>query len=513
MKKNHSKFIRFVIFLLISISNTAFSAESLNTFTFQGQLNNADGSPVSSTINMTFQIYDNQNNSLWSESLSVSIIAGGFDLMLGKSESNPIPFTVNQQAMYIGLSVGGDPEMEPRQEIGGVLRAGMALSVTDAAITTSKLADNAVTAVKIANNSVTSDKIDSSSITSAKIASHAVTTDKLSSSGGISLSNGTSGQILLSNGDGSFNWGDTSEGDEANVTTISTNITLSADDSGVILVSGNTTVTLPTASNAQGKKFTIKKTDSNSYAATIIATIDNINNPTLYNQFDHIVVISDGTGWYKIGGNNLAPSSPVSITGDRMVAASSEKTYSVDAVANTTYYAWTVPSGASISSGTGTNSIVITFGSDPSGDLCVVARNNNGDSLEKCTTITKLISNNNGAFATWNNLNFYKIQVTGVMNDTNVYNACVNAGLNVPCTNENDGQHSDNLCVDVGWRDGSSPMNTLSQEICATGPGSCAELEGVYQYMGHKYGEDACGVYSGSWCASGQSDQFALCTD
>lgn len=201
MKKNHSKFICFVIFLLISISNNAFSAESLNTFTFQGQLNNADGSPVSSTINMTFQIYDNQNNSLWSESLSVSIIAGGFDLMLGKSESNPIPFTVNQQARYIGLSVGGDPEMEPRQEIGGVLRAGMSLSVTDAAITTSKLADSAVTSNKIANNAISSDKIADNTVSTAKLAG--------SSS---ALTNGTNGQTLISNGDGTFRWGNAISG-------------------------------------------------------------------------------------------------------------------------------------------------------------------------------------------------------------------------------------------------------------------------------------------------------------
>jgi hypothetical protein len=470
--------------LLLSLPATTFSADALNTFTFQGRLENADGVPVSSTLNMTFKLYDNQNNSLWSDSLSVSIVAGSFDLLLGKSESNPIPFTVNQHARYIGLAVGSDPEMEPRQEIGGVLRAGMALSVTDAAITTSKLADNAVTA------------------------------EKLSASGGTSLSNGTSGQILLSNGDGTFNWGNESVGDEANVTTTSTNIALSADDSGVILVSGNTSVTLPSPSSAQGKKFTIKKTDSSSYAATIIATIDNINNPTLFSQFDHIVVISDGTNWYKISGNDLVPSPPGAITGDRMVSASSEKTYSVGAVANTTYYAWTVPSGASISSGTGTNSIVVSFGSDPSGDLCVVARNNNGDSMEKCTTITKLVSSSNsGAFATWNNLNFYKVQANGVMSDTNIYNTCVNAGLNVPCTNESGGEYSDYLCVDVGWRDGGNPMETLSQHLCSTSPGSCAELEGVYQYMGHKWSENACGVYNASWCSSGQSDQFALCTD
>jgi len=182
--------------LLLSLPATTFSADALNTFTFQGRLENADGVPVSSTLNMTFKLYDNQNNSLWSDSLSVSIVAGSFDLLLGKSESNPIPFTVNQHARYIGLAVGSDPEMEPRQEIGGVLRAGMALSVTDAAITTSKLADSAVTSNKIANNAISSDKIADNTVSSSKLAG--------SSS---ALTSGTNGQTLISNGDGSFRWG------------------------------------------------------------------------------------------------------------------------------------------------------------------------------------------------------------------------------------------------------------------------------------------------------------------
>ena len=139
-------------------------ASDLNTFNFQGRLENADGIPISSTVNILFQLYDDQNNSLWSETVSVPIIAGEFNVVLGRS--NPLAFSVNEQARYIGVTIEGDVEMDPKQEITSVLRAGVALSVTNAAITTSKI----------------------------------------SGPGNNALTTGTSGQTLVSNGDGTFKW-------------------------------------------------------------------------------------------------------------------------------------------------------------------------------------------------------------------------------------------------------------------------------------------------------------------
>jgi len=90
---------------------------------------------------------------------TVYVVSGEYHLIIGKS--NPIGFSVNEQATTFGISVESESEMEPRQEIGGVLRAGIALSVTNAnaAITTPKLADSAVTADKLADGAVTSAKI------------------------------------------------------------------------------------------------------------------------------------------------------------------------------------------------------------------------------------------------------------------------------------------------------------------------------------------------------------------
>ena len=87
------------IFLLYGV----IFADELNTFTFQGRLENSDGIPVSATVNMTFRLYDDQNNNLWSETLSVNVFAGEYNLVLG--QSNPIGLTVNEQVKYLGLTL------------------------------------------------------------------------------------------------------------------------------------------------------------------------------------------------------------------------------------------------------------------------------------------------------------------------------------------------------------------------------------------------------------------------
>jgi len=163
-------FTTFCLIIIACLSQISIAAE-LNTFTFQGNLGSSEGVPISSTLNMTFRLYDDQNNNLWSETSSVNVTAGDFDVLLGTS--NPIGFSVNEQARYLGLTVGTDSEMTPRQDIGGVLRAGFALSLTNASITTSKL----------------------------------------SGTGGSVLPSGTSGQVLISNGDETFSWTTISESD------------------------------------------------------------------------------------------------------------------------------------------------------------------------------------------------------------------------------------------------------------------------------------------------------------
>jgi len=184
---NFFKKVIAVLFIINIIPCDVYSSDELNTFNFQGKLTGSNGIPISSTVNMTFCIYDNNNINLWSETQSVSIVAGEFSLLLGKTSGNPIGFSVNEQGRYIGLAVGDDEEMNPRQEIGGVLRSGMALSVIDSAITTSKIADSAVISSKIADSTVTSSKIADNAITVTKIPDDSVTAAKIIDGAGSGL--------------------------------------------------------------------------------------------------------------------------------------------------------------------------------------------------------------------------------------------------------------------------------------------------------------------------------------
>lgn len=118
-------------------------------------------------------------------------------------------------------------------------------------------------------------------------------------------------------------------------------------------------------------------------------------------------------------------------------------------------------------------------------------------------------------FAELNGRSYHKIQVAGVMSDANILMACKAEGLEAPCINAPGGEFSDDKCADVDWREGGSPMLTLSQSICAgQSPSGCPLLEDVFQYMAGKF-DGGCGVIGGSWCSQGSqySDKYALCVE
>ncbi|MFP4459520.1 MAG: hypothetical protein ACLFSQ_08035 [Candidatus Zixiibacteriota bacterium] len=84
------------------------------------------------------------------------------------------------------------------------------------------------------------------------------------------------------------------------------------------------------------------------------------------------------------------PSTPGTITGTSDVCpGETSVTYSISEVAEATDYTWTVPSGASISSGDGTTSIDVDFSSS-GGDVCVQASNSCGTSSARCFTVNMM---------------------------------------------------------------------------------------------------------------------------
>ncbi|MFP4458289.1 MAG: hypothetical protein ACLFSQ_01735 [Candidatus Zixiibacteriota bacterium] len=87
-------------------------------------------------------------------------------------------------------------------------------------------------------------------------------------------------------------------------------------------------------------------------------------------------------------GCSSPPDAPSFIDGNSLACSGEPGTsYSTLPISNATYYRWTFPSGSSILTGSGTNSIHIIFG-NTDGDVCVSALNECGESSSFCKAVT-----------------------------------------------------------------------------------------------------------------------------
>ena len=89
-----------------------------NLISYQGVLNDKDGVPLSTTVSMTFQIYDVETGGtpLWNETQSVQVASGVFNVKLGTvQELSSSMF--QQDTLFLSVQVASDPEMVPRQQI------------------------------------------------------------------------------------------------------------------------------------------------------------------------------------------------------------------------------------------------------------------------------------------------------------------------------------------------------------------------------------------------------------
>lgn len=96
-------------------------AQVPRTLAEEGRLVDASGAPISGMQQLTFSIYasDTGGTPLWTETQTVQVTRGYFAVNLGLA--TPIPTTVfDGTVRYVGLAVGTDPEMTPRQTLGSV---------------------------------------------------------------------------------------------------------------------------------------------------------------------------------------------------------------------------------------------------------------------------------------------------------------------------------------------------------------------------------------------------------
>ncbi|MCI0329607.1 MAG: hypothetical protein L0196_01445, partial [candidate division Zixibacteria bacterium] len=106
---------------ILLLCSTIFAAVP-QLINFQGILRDGNGNPVANgSYSVIFTIYDaaSGGTNLWTETQSVTTTSGLFSTLLGSV--SPIPASVfNDSSRYLGVQVGADPEMTPRQKLSSV---------------------------------------------------------------------------------------------------------------------------------------------------------------------------------------------------------------------------------------------------------------------------------------------------------------------------------------------------------------------------------------------------------
>jgi hypothetical protein len=111
------------------------------SLTQQGRILDATGAPVSGKVAITFTVYDDPKASaaadaLWTETQNLTLDDGYFSTQLGADTANTFADgTFDGSIRYLGVQVGSDDEMTPRQVITSVpyaLHAGLADKATAA---------------------------------------------------------------------------------------------------------------------------------------------------------------------------------------------------------------------------------------------------------------------------------------------------------------------------------------------------------------------------------------------
>lgn len=104
----------------------------------QGRILDSDGAPVSSKVHFVFSVYAKASGgtALWSEEQNITLDDGYFSTQLGADTANGFGADLfDGSTLYLGVTVGNDAEMTPRQTISSVpyaLLAGSAVTALSA---------------------------------------------------------------------------------------------------------------------------------------------------------------------------------------------------------------------------------------------------------------------------------------------------------------------------------------------------------------------------------------------
>ena len=147
----------FAIPLSLGLALTSLWAQAPQLLNYQGKLS-MGGTPAADTFSMVFSIYSSATGTtaLWSETQSVVVANGIFNVLLGSATPIPNSVFTGSGERYLGIKVRVDPEMTPRFRLASVpfaMRASEADGVADGAITNADVsATAAIAGTKISPN-------------------------------------------------------------------------------------------------------------------------------------------------------------------------------------------------------------------------------------------------------------------------------------------------------------------------------------------------------------------------
>lgn len=134
MHKRYILLSTVVVYFIIAVS--LLRGEVPGLINYQGKLTDVLGIPVNAELEMAFSLYTEAAGgwAIWSESQDVTVTDGVFNVLLGKASPLGTDNISPYPSIYLGVRVGEDPEMMPRQEMASAayaLKAGTADCLTE----------------------------------------------------------------------------------------------------------------------------------------------------------------------------------------------------------------------------------------------------------------------------------------------------------------------------------------------------------------------------------------------
>lgn len=137
--------ILITLFSIIVLFNSIMVSQNIPpVINFQGVLKDQNGNIYpDGNYEILINVYPAQvtNNSLWSETQTITLEGGIFSVSIGNSETLNLPF---DSGYWIGFSVDGGTELLPRLPLSSVPYSFMSMNVMDESITAQKIADSEV---------------------------------------------------------------------------------------------------------------------------------------------------------------------------------------------------------------------------------------------------------------------------------------------------------------------------------------------------------------------------------